>query len=69
MIEAFAIASPFLIALAFLLGRWTAPRNAVRERKANGSVSRDFAWPGKPMRIFDAEVLTPDTIDAAVRGD
>lgn len=46
---------------------------AHRERKATdrqGFVgAADFSWPGRPMRIVDAEVLTPDDIDTAVRGD
>ncbi|MCA0032721.1 hypothetical protein [Mesorhizobium sp. B263B2A] len=34
-----------------------------------GAVTRSFEWPGKPMRIIDAEILTPEAINAAVRGD
>lgn len=52
------------IALGIILGG-AAATYRIGKRQAPGRVSRDdFSWPGKPLRIIEAE-----TIDAALRGD
>lgn len=53
--------------IAFAVGALCAGSYAgfkIGKRQAPGTVSRDFSWPGHPMRIIDAEV-----IETAVRGD
>jgi hypothetical protein len=60
------IATAFLIGLAIGLAPWRA-LPLYRLRKP--SIQRTFEWHGKPLRIIEAEILTAEAIDAALRGD